>query len=116
MASYSPSLSLLYPDLNLQDLLDNNKIIDLLSGFYTAVSGGLAIDPHTCASFARVVGLYEALTAKTSAYCCSCRGQQLDILSRQGSAGSVIDMTIGLWLDTVCQEGDWDGTRPWPCP
>ena len=34
----------MYPDLNQQALLDNNKIIYYLSWFYAAVSCGLAID------------------------------------------------------------------------
>ena len=38
------SHTLLYPDLNQQALLDNNKKTYYLSGFYTAVSCGLAID------------------------------------------------------------------------
>ena len=25
-----------------------------------------------------------------------------------------MDITMGLWLDPVSHEGDWDGTRPWP--
>ena len=38
----------------------------------------------------------------------------MDVLSIQGSVGSLMDMTIGLRLDPVRHEGVWDGTRPRP--
>ena len=39
----------------------------------------------------------------------------MDVWSSQGSVGSLMGMTMELWLDPVCHEGDWDGTRPWGC-
>ena len=45
----------------------------------------------------------------------SSSGQQLDVWSSHRSVGSLMDISMGLWLDPVCHEGDWDGTRPWPC-
>ena len=30
--------------------------------------------------------------------------------------GSLITIEIGLRVDSVCHQGDWNGTRPWPRP
>ena len=54
----------------------------------------------------RFVCLQRGIYSKTSSQCCSSKGQKLDILLSQASVGSLIDITFGLRLDPVCQEGN----------
>ena len=52
----------------------------------------------------RVVGLKRSANGKNLRIMMLFEGQHLDVLSVQGSSGSITDMTIGLLLDPICHE------------
>ena len=53
----------------------------------------------------RVVGFKRSANGKNLRIMILFECQYFDVLSVQGSAGSITDMTIGLLLDPICHEG-----------